>query len=62
MRYSIALAAALFAAACTTAAPIPGPPPGKTPSVADIVAKSTPADWRALDPENTIYMDFPPVN
>lgn len=29
------------------------------PSVADVVKASKPADWRALDPENTLYMDLP---
>ncbi|NHZ80114.1 peptidylprolyl isomerase [Massilia sp. CCM 8695] len=29
------------------------------PTVADVVKASTPADWRALDPENTLYMDIP---
>jgi cyclophilin family peptidyl-prolyl cis-trans isomerase len=29
------------------------------PSLADVVKASKPADWRALDPENTLYMDLP---
>ena len=29
------------------------------PSVADVVKEATAADWRALDPENTLYMDLP---
>jgi len=29
------------------------------PSMADVVKASKPADWRALDPENTLYMDLP---
>lgn len=62
----------LLAAACSKPAPpvvatppaatapaIPAPPEGLTPSVADIVAASKPEEWRALDPENTLYMDFP---
>jgi len=28
------------------------------PSVADVVKGSAPSDWRALDPENTLYMDL----
>ncbi len=28
-------------------------------SMADILAASPPSDWRALDPENTIYMQLP---
>ena len=66
------LAFALVAAGCTkpeptlAAAPtapagpvLPGPPAGLTPSVADVVAASQPGEWRALDPENTLYMEFP---
>ncbi|MBI1360895.1 MAG: peptidylprolyl isomerase [Alphaproteobacteria bacterium] len=66
------LALPLLAAACSRPAPtpetaaaapsapaIPGPPEGLTPSVADIVAASKPEEWRALDPETTLYMDFP---
>jgi len=29
------------------------------PTVADVLKASKPADWRALDPENTVYMDLP---
>ncbi len=29
------------------------------PTVADIVKESKPSDWRALDPENTLYMEIP---
>ncbi|HVY90215.1 MAG TPA: peptidylprolyl isomerase [Hyphomonadaceae bacterium] len=72
MRLSIALAA-LFLAACQPApklvepaAPpvdplhaIPAQPEGDSPSVPDILAASKPEEWRALDPENTLYMDFP---
>ncbi|KQW96472.1 peptidylprolyl isomerase [Massilia sp. Root418] len=29
------------------------------PTVADIVKASKPAEWRALDPEHTLYMDLP---
>lgn len=29
------------------------------PTVADVVKASKPSDWRALDPENTVYMDLP---
>lgn len=28
-------------------------------SYGEILAKSAPSDWRALDPENTLYMDLP---
>lgn len=63
MRILIALAA-LALAACqlppaSTASAIPPPPEGNTPSPAEVVAASRSAEWRALDPENTLYMDFP---
>jgi len=63
MRRLIALAA-LALAACqlppaSTASAIPPPPEGNTPSPAEVVAASGSAEWRALDPENTLYMDFP---
>ncbi|MBA5607715.1 peptidylprolyl isomerase [Duganella sp. FT3S] len=29
------------------------------PTVADIVKASSPADWRPLDPDNTLYMELP---
>lgn len=47
-------------AACQSAEPpIPPQPPGLTPSPADVIAASKPSEWRVLDPENTLYMDFP---
>jgi peptidylprolyl isomerase len=30
----------------------------KAPSMAEILAKSKPADWRPLDPENTLYLEL----
>ena len=63
MRSLIAFAA-LTIAACqsppaTITSTIPPPPEGNTPSPAEVIAASQPAEWRALDPENTLYMDFP---
>lgn len=63
MRSLIAFAA-LAIAACqsppaTITSTIPPPPEGNTPSPAEVIAASQPAEWRALDPENTLYMDFP---
>jgi len=49
----IALAATL-AAGAATAAELP-----PRPTVADVVKESKPADWRALDPVNTLYMELP---
>ncbi len=31
----------------------------KAPTVAEILSASKPDDWRALDPENTLYMELP---
>ncbi len=53
----LALAACQLPPAVTSA--IPPPPEGNTPSPPEVIAASKPAEWRALDPENTLYMDFP---
>lgn len=59
---TIAAVAVLALAACQTAAApvsaIPGPPEGNTLSPPEIIAASKPSEWRTLDPENTLYMDF----
>ena len=58
LRTTIGLA--LLAASSLQAAPARAPkelPP--KPSVADVVKASKPADWRALDPENTMYLELP---
>jgi peptidylprolyl isomerase len=74
MRKSAVLAApfaALVLAACQptaqpAAAPtqpvsnIPPQPPGLSPSIPDILAASKAEEWRPLNPENTLYMEFPP--
>ncbi|MEZ5939068.1 MAG: peptidylprolyl isomerase [Hyphomonadaceae bacterium] len=70
MRLAIALALAALAAACSSVdeppqaaqsgPEIPAPPPGEfTPTPSEILDASPDADWRPLDPENTLYMDFP---
>ena len=33
--------------------------PSKALTVAEVLAKATSPDWRALDPENTLYMELP---
>jgi peptidylprolyl isomerase len=63
MRSLIALAA-LALGACqsppaSTASAIPPPPEGNKPSPSEVIAASKAVEWRALDPENTLYMDFP---
>jgi peptidylprolyl isomerase len=37
----------------------PQPAPPATRSLAEMVAASQPSDWRALDDENTLYLDLP---
>jgi peptidylprolyl isomerase len=56
-------AAARIAAAPPNSAP---PPPAASGEVArrptttaDVLAASTPADWRPLDPQNTVYLELP---
>jgi len=59
--------AAIAAAACMSAVhvaaaaetPATAQPTKKPLTTADVLAASTPADWRQIDPQNTIYMDLP---
>jgi hypothetical protein len=57
MRNSVLLV--LFVTGCTTGPAIPPPPAGLTPPVQTILNAAPAADWRPLDPQNTLYMDFP---
>jgi peptidylprolyl isomerase len=34
-------------------------PAAKRPSMAEVLAASSPADWRPLDPDNTLYVEVP---
>lgn len=54
-----ATAPANESATAQSAAEIPAPPPGNTQTPATILAASPASDWRPLDPNNTLYMDFP---
>jgi peptidylprolyl isomerase len=36
-----------------------GSPAAKAPSMPEVLAASSPADWRPLDPENTLYVELP---
>jgi peptidylprolyl isomerase len=36
-----------------------GAPAAKAPSMPEVLAASSPADWRPLDPENTLYVELP---
>lgn len=62
MRIAFGIAALMLAACQSPQASlhaIPAPPEGNTPSPAEVIAASKPEEWRTLDPENTLYMDFP---
>jgi peptidylprolyl isomerase len=73
MRTLALIACSLVLAACQPAAKpaasivptmdpahaIPAQPQGQTPSIPETLAASKPEEWRALDPENTLYMEFP---
>jgi cyclophilin family peptidyl-prolyl cis-trans isomerase len=54
LRSTILSAACALLAASAAARELP-----PKPSVADIVKASAPSDWRALDPDNTLYMELP---
>jgi peptidylprolyl isomerase len=54
---SLLFAAAVPAAGAAAAKP-PAPPP-KPPTTAEIIATATPADWRRLDPADTLYLELP---
>jgi peptidylprolyl isomerase len=55
----IAALALLAGCAATQEAPAPAQPPAPARSATEILDKSPAADWRRLDPENTLYMDLP---
>lgn len=59
---------AALAAAVLAGAPVPrshaaaaaaDPPAVKAQSTAEVLAASRPADWRLLDPQNTLYLELP---
>jgi len=49
--------AALLACAAATAAP-PAEAPANALTTAAVLSASAPSDWRALDPENTLYLEL----
>lgn len=56
----LALAAlSLTAAAAACAAPAPEKELPPKPTLAEVIKASAPADWRPLDPDNTLLMDLP---
>src|SRR5438309_767596 len=48
-----------FALAALHGATPAGEPQKKPLSAAEVLAASTAADWRALDPSNTLYLELP---
>lgn len=61
MRWLV-LAAPLALAACAgfpMAASGPSAPAAPVPSLGEMLERSPASDWRAVDPENTLYMDLP---
>lgn len=56
---SLVAALALLAAMPELAAAAPDAKPAKPLTMQDVIAASKPSDWRALDPERTLYMDLP---
>jgi peptidylprolyl isomerase len=51
--------AALALLAACASAPAEGQTPAPVRSMGEILEQSPASDWRAVDPENTIYMDLP---
>ncbi|WP_374603838.1 peptidylprolyl isomerase [Arenimonas sp.] len=50
---------ALSLAACTHAPQRSDGPAASVPTTQEVIDASTPADWRPLDPENTVYLQLP---
>lgn len=59
IRLAVAALALLAAGAASAAAAKAEKELPPKPSLADVLKTSQPSDWRALDPENTLYMDLP---
>src|SRR5687767_10021007 len=48
-----------FVVALAGSAHAQAPSPRAVPTLASLLAASQPAEWRPLDPENTLYLDLP---
>jgi peptidylprolyl isomerase len=49
----------VLALTCAGAAPPPSPAPAAKPlTTAEVIAASSPSDWRALDPQHTLYLEL----
>ncbi|HEX5648652.1 MAG TPA: peptidylprolyl isomerase [Steroidobacteraceae bacterium] len=59
-RHAVAIVAALAAAAVhAQSAPAPVAAPTKPRTTSEVLAATTAADWRPLDPEHTLYLQVP---
>jgi peptidylprolyl isomerase len=58
-RRLLAAAALLLTSAALNAAPPAAAPTKKPLTTAEVLAASSAADWRALEPQNTLYMELP---
>lgn len=56
---ALALALVLTVVPVWAADPAPSPPSSPPRTMSEVLAASTPADWRPLDPENTLYLQLP---
>jgi peptidylprolyl isomerase len=52
-------AALAIARAATPTSPAPSEPSHRAFTTADVIANSTAADWRPLEPQNTLYVELP---
>jgi len=52
-----AAASIALVSACASSEPSPSPSPVK--SLSELLAASSPSEWRRLDPDNTLYMELP---
>ena len=57
-RLGRSLTAALLSLASLGLAQTPSPTPATAPTTASVLAAATAADWRPLDPENTLYLEL----
>ena len=57
-RAPVLLAALCVAAVSHAAATAKSATVAKPPTMADVLAAAKPSDWHALDPENTLYLEF----
>jgi len=57
-RLGRSLTAALLSLASLGIAQTPSPTPATAPTTASVLAAATAADWRPLDPENTLYLEL----